>query len=192
MDGVSVHAYQLYNPEGVVANAYTPLRPLINQYHPSGPVPILSSEWGYSTADGQTGVGLCAHSEIPGRLRGAPFLVNLSQGIPLSIWYNYMNNGYDTTNYEQNFGIVDLNSIPKPAYYEMQLLDQLAKGQDFHRAFVVRRSGLAPDLHKLPTPAGTDPGGLDYEKPYTAWFSTPYVATVSGWGTYLLTSTPST
>jgi len=51
VDAVSVHPYRQTNPETAVGE-YAKLRALIARYTPPGqmPLPIVCSEWGYSTA----------------------------------------------------------------------------------------------------------------------------------------------
>ena len=59
------------------------------------------------------------------------FLVNLSQSIPLSIWYQLDGPGTDPANYEENFGTLTPSLEPKPAYNELQLLTSSLKGETF-------------------------------------------------------------
>ena len=69
-------------------------------------------------------------------------MVNLSQGTPLSIWYGFRDAGSDptNTNYEDHFGTVDVNYVPKPAYYELQLLTHSLKGETFTRSLTTGNS----------------------------------------------------
>ena len=61
------------------------------------------------------------------------FLVNFSQGIPLSIWYDWQNGGTDPTNDGDNYGMVTADLVPKPAYNELHLLTASLKGETFPR-----------------------------------------------------------
>ena len=125
-------------------------------------MPIVSSEWGYSTASG----GLCTSvptAQLQGDYLARTFLVNLSQGIPLSIWYDLKDDGPDPSNYEDNFGTVTADFVPKPAYNEMQLLTNSLKGETFTKRLTTGLlERLAPGLHIPQRPA--DPGGLDHGK----------------------------
>ena len=77
VDAVSVHPYSASTPEAVVPD-YAAINSLITQYHPSGSIPIVSSEWGWSTTQ--------VTAQQQGDYLARMFLVNFSQGIPLSCW----------------------------------------------------------------------------------------------------------
>jgi hypothetical protein len=61
------------------------------------------------------------------------YLINLSQGIPISIWYDWIDDGTDPTDSEDNYGTVTTNYTPKPAYQEMQLLTSNLQGLSYAR-----------------------------------------------------------
>ena len=146
-------------------------------------VPIVSSEWGYSTGTVGASYTPVSTAQLQGDYLARSFLVNLSQGIPLSIWYDWKNDGTDPTNtYEQNFGTVDGRSRPKPAYNELQLLTKSLKGE----TFTTRLSdGINSSDWLL---VFTSPSG---QQTLAAWTTgNPRTVTVSGWGTLHLTSTP--
>jgi hypothetical protein len=129
VDAVSVHPYRTTSPETVITN-YTSLSNLIVQYHPSGPLPIVSSEWGYSfNPGGSRGVT----AQVQGDYLARMYLINLSQGIPISIWYDWIDDGPDPTDSEDNYGTVTTNYTPKPAYQEMQLLTSNLQGLSYAR-----------------------------------------------------------
>ena len=48
-----------------------------------------------------------ATAQLQGDYLARSWLVNLSQSIPLSIWYDWKNDGTDPTDPEDNFGTVD-------------------------------------------------------------------------------------
>ena len=54
VDAISVHPYRAWEPESVTYE-YQSLRALIKKYS-SKPIPIISGEWGYSTANGWYGL----------------------------------------------------------------------------------------------------------------------------------------
>lgn len=120
LDAVSVHPYRepRRGPE-TAAPDYKRLRDLVDRYAPRGkraPIPILSGEWGYSSWQG--GVSLDTQAAFLVRQQ----LVNLLNRVPLSIWYDWKNDGADPKENEQNFGTVSSDLAPKPAYHAVQTL----------------------------------------------------------------------
>jgi polysaccharide biosynthesis protein PslG len=138
LDGVSVHPYREYRhgPETAAAD-FEKLRQLIDRFAPAarrGKIPILSGEWGY--ASHTRGVRLETQAAFAARQQ----LANLLNGVPLSIWYDWRNDGDDPNEREHNFGIVHVDLSPKPAYLALQTLTRQLSG--FH---VARRIALAHD-----------------------------------------------
>ena len=129
LDGVSVHPYRNGPPETAAAD-FLKLRALIAQYAPPAKrnLPIISSEWGYSTQHQGTPLALQA-AYLPRQQ-----LANLLTGVPLSIWYDWKNDGSDTNYNEHNFGTVTTNLQPKPSYHAVQTLTRELAG--YH---IVRR-----------------------------------------------------
>jgi hypothetical protein len=120
LDGVSVHPYRSPKDPPETADAdYKRLRELIARYalNPQKKeVPILSGEWGYSTYT--KGVSLQAQADFIARQQ----LSNLYCGVPVSIWYDWKNDGGDPNENEHNFGTVNIDLTPKPAYRSFQTL----------------------------------------------------------------------
>jgi hypothetical protein len=114
LDGVSVHPYRRPDqPPETAAADYTRLRELIDRFAPEAKrnrIPILSGEWGYSS--NRKGVSLSTQAQYAVRQQ----LSNLFNGVPLSIWYDWKNDGTDRDDNEQNFGVTDADLRPKPAY----------------------------------------------------------------------------
>ena len=112
LDGVSVHPYRNPSKPPETAEAdYVKLRELIDRYAPAakkGRLPILSGEWGYSS--NTKGVSLETQAAFAARQQ----LANLMNGIPLSIWYDWKNDGDDPKEGEHNFGTVQPDLKPKP------------------------------------------------------------------------------
>jgi len=132
LDAVSVHPYRDYakGPETAAAD-YERLRQLMERYVPEskrGKLPILSGEWGYSSAT--KGVSLEKQANFAARQQ----LGNLLAGVPISIWYDWKNDGPDPGEHEHNFGLVGTDLQPKPAYTALQTLTrELAGGSISHR-----------------------------------------------------------
>jgi hypothetical protein len=125
VDAVTVHPYRQDPPETVVAD-YDKLRALIKQYRPTRPgLPIISGEWGYSA----TWEGFDQRRQ--GEYLAREFLTDLSLGIPLSIWYDWHDDGLDPKEPEHHFGTVTWTYEPKPAYHEMARLFGALEGTRF-------------------------------------------------------------
>jgi len=118
LDAVSVHPYRSPDkPPETAAPDYNRLRELIDRLAPEskrGKIPILSGEWGYSS--NRKGVSLEMQAEYAVRQQ----LSNLLNGVPLSIWYDWKNDGTDPDDNESNFGVTWPDLRPKPAYLALQ------------------------------------------------------------------------
>jgi hypothetical protein len=122
LDAVSVHPYRGKLPETAAAD-FARLRKLIKQYAPQGKdIPILSGEWGYATDT--KGVSPDTQAAYLARQQ----LSNLLNGVPLSIWYDWKNDGPNPADRESNFGTVDNDLNPKPAYEATQVLTRELSG----------------------------------------------------------------
>lgn len=116
VDAVSVHPYRGNSPE-TAAQDFARLRELIQRRAPKGKtIPILSGEWGYATST--NGVTLEKQAAYIARQQ----LSNLYNGVPLSIWYDWKNDGNNPGDREHNFGTVGQDLQPKPAYLAIQTL----------------------------------------------------------------------
>jgi polysaccharide biosynthesis protein PslG len=126
LDAVSVHPYRNpRNPPETAAADYQKLRTMIDRYGPASrkdKLPILSGEWGYSSF--KRGVSLETQAAFAARQQ----LSNLLNGVPLSIWYDWKNDGDDPNENEHNFGTVLPNLTPKPAYVAIRTLTRELSG----------------------------------------------------------------
>jgi hypothetical protein len=126
IDGVTVHPYRdKTKPPETAAADFEKLRQMIDHYGPASkkkPLPILSGEWGYSTYE--KGVSLEQQAEFAVRQQ----LSNLLNGVPLSIWYDWKNDGPDPKDNEHNFGTVFPDLKPKPVYEAIQKLTRELAG----------------------------------------------------------------
>lgn len=124
---VSVHPYRQKAPETVVAE-YQKLRTLIDKYSPARKkIPIISGEWGYSS------VWRNFDEKKQGEYLPREMLTNMMSGIPISIWYDWHDDGVNPTNAEHHFGTVHVGYEPKPAYKAMKALSSALAGSNFSR-----------------------------------------------------------
>jgi len=122
VDGVSVHPYRgdRFAPE-MARREYDGLRALIDRYRPAGKaIPILSGEWGYTTA--------FISPELQGKYLARQWLSNMVSQVPISIWYDWRDDGPDPKEKEHNFGTLRQNNEPKPAYIAMKTLIEQLRG----------------------------------------------------------------
>jgi hypothetical protein len=125
IDALSVHPYRAQPPETVLKD-YDRLRKLLQQYAPQGrQVPIISGEWGYSNINWDK---KRLPEEQQARYLARMFLINLSQKIPVSIWYDWKNDGPDPNEREHHFGTVERDLKPKAAYRAAQTLSSTLAG----------------------------------------------------------------
>ena len=138
---LTVHPYRQTAPETVTAE-YARLRQLIRRYAPPGAaIPIISGEWGYSSA--WRGVDQTRQ----GKMLPRQWLTNLANRIPLSIWYDWHDDGTDPKEAEHHFGTVahayfpDREPVydPKPAYLAARALTQALKGFFYSKRLDVGR-----------------------------------------------------
>ena len=184
VDAVSVHGYAWNGdpaiPEKNVTD-YTNVRYWMQTYG-GKTLPLVVSEWGYTTSNGVHSTYNSANpTQLQGDFLARSMLVNLSQGIPLSIWYDWKNDGTDPTVDEQNFGTVTADLEAKPAYNELQLLTESLRGETFTSKL---DDGHTSDWLLVFT-------APDGQKTLAAWTtgSSRYVGNVTGWGAVNLTLT---
>jgi hypothetical protein len=137
-DAVSVHPYRQSAPE-TTACEYTELKKLIAQYAKGRNIPIVSGEWGYSVQWKDY------TDERQAIYAVRQFLCNLENRIPLSIWYDWRNDGVDPANAEHNFGLTrwryyaGRNPVydAKPSYIAIQTLTSILGDFSFsHRVAI--------------------------------------------------------
>lgn len=129
IDGVSIHPYRDYSrsPETAIEE-YQQVWQLIDKYSPAGKdIPVISSEWGYSSAT--KGVSPDKQAAYIVRMQ----LSNLLYGVPLSVWYDWKNDGKQPGNFEHNCGTVTYDLEPKPAYIAIKTMNDQLKGFAFQK-----------------------------------------------------------
>ena len=141
IDGFSCHPYMELDPEWVIGyywgtNVYGNLRSLITKYSPNKNIPIISGEWGYPSAAYNYTSGtynVNATEATQAKYCARMFLMNLYQGIPISMWYDWRDDGQDptNTNVQYHFGLLRYDNSFKPSYYAVQSLMQNLNGKHF-------------------------------------------------------------
>jgi hypothetical protein len=129
VNALSVHPYRGSSPE-TAALDFARVRAVIARFTPPGkaPLPIVCSEWGYSTATN----GVSEQKQAEYVLR--EYLANLAAGVNLTIYYDWKNDGPDPANNEHRFGVQQQDLTPKPAFLAVQGLVQALRGYTFrHR-----------------------------------------------------------
>ena len=126
LDAVTVHPYRAEPPESAQAE-YLALRTYLDRVSPHRHIPILSSEWGYTTHES----GLTLDTQAAYLVR--QWLFHLTLDVNLSIWYDWRNDGPDPADVEQNFGTVFNDFSPKPASRAAQTLNRTLGGYRYQR-----------------------------------------------------------
>ena len=125
LDAISVHPYRSYSkgPE-TAGEDYRRVRELLVRLAPPAKqnLSLLSGEWGY--ASHTKGVSLENQAAFAARMQ----LVNLFHQVPVSIWYDWKNDGPDAAEREHNFGLVTGELLAKPAYQALQTLTRELAG----------------------------------------------------------------
>lgn len=135
---VSVHPYRQSMPESA-ASEYRDLRRLIRKHAPNREIPVLSGEWGYSAA------WKGYDEELQGVMLARQFLTNLANGIPLSIWYDWKDDGLDPNDPEHHFGTVGhpesnkgtVSQRLKPAFLAARALTNTLAGCRFSKRLAI-------------------------------------------------------
>ena len=123
IDAVSLHPYRGDTPESAAAD-FPAVRSLIHRYAPQGKrIPLVSSEWGYTA--------VTVSEEQQGQYLAREWLSNLAEGVRLSIWYDWHNDGPNPKDSESNFGTVHNDYLPKPAFLAAQRLTRALGGCRF-------------------------------------------------------------
>jgi len=136
---VTVHPYRQKAPE-TAAEEYARLRQLIDRYAPQGKkIPILSGEWGYSAAWRN-------YDEVKqGKMLPRQWMTNVANDVPLSIWYDWHDDGPDPKEPEHHFGTVKHAHHagrtpvydPKPAYLAAKAMNSTLGGFRFGKRLAV-------------------------------------------------------
>lgn len=126
VDGISVHPYRQDGPESVTTD-YRRLRSLVARYAPKDKanMPIVNSEWGYS--------GTWVSRDLQAAYFVRLCLMDRLNGLPISVWYDWQDDGNDPRQQEDNFGLLTWNGQPKPVFAAAQTLVRELGGYRFNR-----------------------------------------------------------
>lgn len=133
-DAITVHPYRPMEPESALPD-YARLRATIARYAKGRNVPVLSGEWGYSAAAG------VMDARQQGSYTVRQYLSNIAAGVPMSIWYNWTDNGVRPSEIIDNFGVLRQDLSPKPAYEEMRRLAANLDGFTFNKRLALDGPG---------------------------------------------------
>ncbi len=140
-DGVSIHPYRQRVPETVIRPYYA-VNWLIDKYEPRGKhIPIIAGEWGYPSTPNWFDMS----DEGQARMLAREFLTNIAEGVPITIWYDWRDDGADPKDPNLHYGVVrnayqpggDPVYPPKPAYFASQTLTRFFSGYTFHKRLAV-------------------------------------------------------
>lgn len=121
IDAITVHPYRPTGPETLEQDIIR-LKALIGKYNKTNKnIQILSGEWGYPSKTFD-----CSES-LQAKYLTRMFLYNAYLGIPVSIWYDWQDDGVGSNNAEHNFGLIYFNRTPKPSYHSMVRLSKYLK-----------------------------------------------------------------
>jgi len=123
-DAISVHPYRGGGPESVISD-YAQLNTLINKYAAGKSFPIISGEWGWSTClpPCTPGWPSIISEPVQAAYLVRQWFINTLSSVPISIYYDFLDDGSDPTMREENFGTLRYGykntSLPfehKPAF----------------------------------------------------------------------------
>jgi len=119
LSGVSVHPYRSGPPESAAAELQQ-LAAIVALYAAPGKhYPVLSGEWGYTSASLPCNYGNRVPRPTQGKFVPRMWLAALLGGASVGISYDWKDDGLDPTNCEDNFGSVVQQGAaftPKPSY----------------------------------------------------------------------------
>jgi len=126
-----------------VITEYAKLRWMIDQYAPQGKyIPIISSEWGYTSITALWG---SFNDDNQGKMLSRQWMINLACDIPVSIWYDWHDDGanpehdehhFGTTNYEYHKDRIPVYD-PKTSYLAACTFNEIFNGFKYNKRISV-------------------------------------------------------
>ena len=146
IDAISVHPYVWNTNKGPYINIekYNHLRELILEYTTHN-APIISSEFGFSSSDWNI------YPKRQAALLVRNYIINLMENIPISIWYDWRDDGTNPKEREHNFGITKRNGEKKPLFYAAQTLSNYLNGYKFGKRIDNNDKDIYLIMFKHPT-----------------------------------------
>ena len=141
---VSIHPYRAASSPETVADDLRQVRLMIRTYAPPGKtIPIIVSEWGYSSV----WKGIDEHQQAEMLVR--EWLTDIANDVPLTIWYDWRD-GADRSDPEQHFGVIGFRKDsaatapsdrfpPKPAYQAAKALTAILGDFRFNKRLALSR-----------------------------------------------------
>ncbi|WP_186806727.1 GH39 family glycosyl hydrolase [Priestia megaterium] len=129
LDAISVHPYRNTKPETVLED-YVKLKGIIEDYGHRD-LPIISGEWGYPVNTKTENVTITEQKQA--EFLSRMLLINASQNIRISIWYDWRNDGLDPNNNQHNFGLLTHEYKPKQSYFALVNFNRVLKGYSFNK-----------------------------------------------------------
>ncbi len=144
-DGLSIHPYNFSHPDrsaDAFAQAVMQTESVIRSYTSGRDVPLYITEMGWPIFNTPGGVSLEEQAATLAQMylsaRTMPFLKGIW-------WYDLRNDGVDPNNKEHNFGLVDANFKPKPAFVALAAIAPVVR----NASAVEVLSPPAPSLRAL-------------------------------------------
>lgn len=136
LDDVSIHPYVYPTPPESAATSLGATGDLVKKYNNGNSKPIWSTEQGWPTHTGATGVT----EQVQAAYLARAYAVALANGIEKFFWYDFMNDGLDPTYNEHNFGIIRNTGdplgkwVPKPASVAYAAMVRQLTGTHFEKS----------------------------------------------------------
>jgi hypothetical protein len=119
--GISVHPYRDTEPPESILPDWIAFHNRLSSAERAPIIPV-NSEWGYHVGRG----GVTEEIQASFLLRG--YLLDMMARVPITILYDFQNDGPDPNDGESNFGLVDFKGKPKAAYVAIRDFISKARG----------------------------------------------------------------
>jgi polysaccharide biosynthesis protein PslG len=124
LSGISIHPYLWADALHKTPVLWDRMRRLIADHARGGRTPVpVNTESGISTFKGQVS------DELQASYLVRMMLLNLASAVPVSIWYDWRDDGDDPDNPEHRFGLLRRNGEFKPAWRAMKFMTNELGGQ---------------------------------------------------------------
>jgi len=135
MDAISVHPYRYPAPPESMEEDIIQLNNLMKEYNNGVALPIWGTEIGWPTQLDSRGVSEKVQADYAVR----SYVQALALGVDKLFWYDFMNDGMDSSYNEHNFGLVRHFTdplgqyAPKPAYAAYGIMTRQLLGKSFSK-----------------------------------------------------------